>query len=70
LEARLVGGDFRSHEDERQCPSFVEHLGGEAGFWNVMRVYPEASLGVLVMGNTTSYDHDSILDAIVGVPWK
>ncbi len=70
MEARLVGGDFRSHEDERQCHSFVEHLGGEAGFWNVMSVYPEASLGVLVMGNTTSYDHDSMLDAIVGVPWK
>ena len=35
-----------------------------------MRIYPEESLGVVVMGNTTSYDHDSILDAIVGVPWK
>ncbi len=35
-----------------------------------MRVYPEESLGVVVMGNTTSYDHDSILDAIAGVPWK
>jgi hypothetical protein len=24
----------------------------------------------VMMGNTTSYDHESILDAIVGVPWK
>ncbi len=35
-----------------------------------MRIYPEESLGVVVMGNTTSYDHNSILDAIVGSPWK
>jgi hypothetical protein len=31
-----------------------------------MRIYPEESLGAIVMGNTTSYDHN----AIVGVPWK
>jgi hypothetical protein len=44
-------------------------LGGGAGFWNVMRIYPEASLGVVMMGNTTSYDHESILDAIVSTEW-
>ncbi|CAA9503459.1 MAG: hypothetical protein AVDCRST_MAG05-2583 [uncultured Rubrobacteraceae bacterium] len=38
--------------------------------WNVMCVYPEESLGVVVMGNTTSYDHGSICDAIVNVPWE
>jgi CubicO group peptidase (beta-lactamase class C family) len=63
-------GWFRSHEARGRNPSFVEHLGGGAGFWNVMRIYPEESLGVVVMSNTTSYDHDSILDAIVGVTWK
>ena len=36
----------------------------------MMRIYPEESLGVVLMGNTTSYDPDAILDAIVGVPWK
>jgi hypothetical protein len=35
-----------------------------------MRIYPEEPLGVVVMGNTTSYDHNAILDTIVGVPWK
>jgi hypothetical protein len=30
-----------------------------------MLIYPE-SLGVVVMGSTTSYDHNAILDAIVG----
>jgi hypothetical protein len=63
-------GWFRSHEAERRGPTFVEHLGGGAGFWNVMRIYPEESLGVVVMGNTTSYDHESICDAIVKVPWE
>lgn len=38
-------------------------------FWNVMRVYPGASLGVVMMGNTTSYDHESILDAVAGTSW-
>jgi CubicO group peptidase (beta-lactamase class C family) len=63
-------GWFRSHEAEGRRPAFVEHLGGGAGFWNVMRIYPEESLGIVLMGNTTSYDHESVCDAIVGVPWE
>ena len=63
-------GWFRSPEAAERRPAFVEHLGGGAGFWNVMRVYPEESLGVVVMGNTTSYDHGSICDAVVSVPWE
>lgn len=63
-------GWFRSNEATERRPAFVEHLGGGAGFWNVMRIYPEESLGVVVMGNTTSYDHESVCDAIVSVPWE
>jgi CubicO group peptidase (beta-lactamase class C family) len=63
-------GWFRSHESAQRLPAFMEHLGGGAGFWNVMRFYPDRSLGVVMMGNTTSYDHESILDAIVGVEWE
>ena len=63
-------GWFRSREAAQRRPAFVEHLGGGAGFWNVMRIYPEESLGLVVMGNTTSYDHESICDAIVSVPWE
>ena len=63
-------GWFRSHEDGMRRPAFVEHLGGGAGFWNVMRLYPEESLGIVVMGNTTSYDHDSVCNAVVSVPWE
>ena len=63
-------GWFRPHEAAQGHPAFVEHLGGGAGFWNVMRLYPEESLGVVVMGNTTSYDHESICDAVVRVSWE
>jgi CubicO group peptidase (beta-lactamase class C family) len=48
----------RGHHD------FVEHLGGGSGFFTVLRLYPEERLGVVLMGNTTRYDHDSIIDAI------
>jgi CubicO group peptidase (beta-lactamase class C family) len=63
-------GWFRSRQDEGRRTAFVEHLSGGAGFWNVMRIYPEESLGVVVMGNTTSFDHEAMCDAIVGVPWE
>lgn len=62
-------GWYRSREAARRLPASVEHLGGGAGFWNVMRLYPEESLGVVMMGNATRYDHESILDAIVEVAW-
>jgi CubicO group peptidase (beta-lactamase class C family) len=62
-------GWFRSREAAQRRPAFVEHLGSGAGFWNVMRLYPDKSLGVVMMGNTTHYDHESLLDAIIGVTW-
>jgi CubicO group peptidase (beta-lactamase class C family) len=41
-------------------PRFVEHLGAGAGFFNVMRIYPDEGVGVLVMGNATKYDIDRV----------
>ncbi|NNC81051.1 MAG: hypothetical protein HKN94_12965 [Acidimicrobiales bacterium] len=50
--------------------SYVEHLGGCAGFWTVMRLHPEQQAGVVIMGNSTSYDHDvvarSAIEKLVG----
>ena len=63
-------GWFRPVEARQKHPAFVEHLGGGAGFWNVMRLYPEESLGIVLMGNTTSYDHETILDAAVRLAWE
>jgi CubicO group peptidase (beta-lactamase class C family) len=48
-----------------QRGGFVEHVGGGSGFWNVMRLYPDTGLGVVLMGNTTRYDHEAILATIV-----
>jgi CubicO group peptidase (beta-lactamase class C family) len=62
-------GWFRSHEARQKRPAYVEHLGGGAGFWNVMRIYPEEKLGVVMMGNSTSYDHEAILNALISVAW-
>jgi CubicO group peptidase (beta-lactamase class C family) len=63
-------GWYRSQGARDRRPAYVEHLGGGAGFWNVMRIYPDEGLGVVVMGNTTSYDHESVCEAILTVPWE
>jgi len=44
-------------------PRHLEHLGGGAGFWNMMRLYPELGLGVVTTGNATRYNHEAIADA-------
>ncbi len=44
---------------------FVEHLGGGAGFWNCMRIYPDLGFGVVIMGNATSYDHNAIAERLL-----
>lgn len=51
----FVPGDQRTAE-----PVFVEHLGGGAGFFNVLRMYPSQRVGAVVMGNSTKYDIDAI----------
>jgi hypothetical protein len=41
-------------------PPFVEHLGGGAGFFNLIRIYPAQTVGVAIMGNATNYHIDAI----------
>ena len=53
-------GWFRPVKDRSADPPFIEHLGGGAGFWNVMRIYPDVGVGVVVMGNSTRYDVDAV----------
>jgi len=53
-------GWFRPSKSRRADPPFVEHLGSGPGFLNVMRLYPTRGLGVVVLGNATSYDVDAI----------
>jgi CubicO group peptidase (beta-lactamase class C family) len=47
---------------------YVQHLGGGAGFRNVMRLYPHDGVGVVVMANTTTaYPLEPLLDLLAGV---
>ena len=55
-------GWFRRKKDIGNT-TFVEHLGGGAGFWNCLRIYPDQDCAVVVMGNSTSYDHQAIVEA-------
>lgn len=53
-------GWFRPAAARDADPPFVEHLGGGAGFYNVIRIYPTRGVGIAVMGNTTKYDIDRV----------
>jgi CubicO group peptidase (beta-lactamase class C family) len=53
-------GWFRPASQRDADPPFVEHLGGGAGFFNLIRIYPSRGVGVAVMGNATSYHIDAV----------
>jgi CubicO group peptidase (beta-lactamase class C family) len=53
-------GWFVPAEGRDAEPPFVEHLGGGAGFFNVMRLYPSLGVGAVVMGNSTKFDIDAV----------
>ena len=53
-------GWFRPAKHRSDDLQFVEHLGGGAGFFNVIRTYPGRRAGIAVMGNATKYDIDAV----------
>jgi CubicO group peptidase (beta-lactamase class C family) len=59
-----VGLGWFGRSDVGSTDSFLEHLGGGGGYFNVMRLYPRSSVGIVMMGNSTSYDHNAILGVI------
>ena len=56
-------GWFREHDSSEQV-SYLQQIGGGAGFFNVMRIYPKESLGIVVMGNSTSYNIEQVIDIV------
>lgn len=45
--------------------TYLEHFGTGAGFWNVMRIYPDHDLGIAIMTNSTrSYPFHRLMTAI------
>jgi CubicO group peptidase (beta-lactamase class C family) len=59
-------GWFRPADARAADPPFVEHLGGGAGFFNVIRMYPTVGVGAAVMGNATKYDIDAVARLALG----
>jgi CubicO group peptidase (beta-lactamase class C family) len=53
-------GWFRPASQRTADPPFVEHLGGGAGFFNLIRIYRTRGVGVAVMGNVTKYPIDAV----------
>jgi CubicO group peptidase (beta-lactamase class C family) len=58
-------GWFRPAKARDADPAFVEHLGGGAGFFNVIRLYPSRSVGIAAMGNATKYDIDAVAELAI-----
>jgi hypothetical protein len=56
-------GWFRKRSDSRRGETFIEHLGGGAGFFSDMRLYPDRARAVVLMGNSTSYTQEGLLKA-------
>jgi CubicO group peptidase (beta-lactamase class C family) len=49
---------------------YVEHYGAGAGFWNVMRLYPDRDLGMVVMTNsTTTYGFHALFERLATMSW-
>ncbi len=64
----LGQGWYRSPEHRSGTDSYVEHLGGGGGFFNVMRIYPENGIGIVMMSNTTTrFPHHDLLDELLRV---
>jgi CubicO group peptidase (beta-lactamase class C family) len=59
-------GWTRRGADRPGAGAHLEHLGGGGGFWNMMRIYSGHGVGVLAMGNATSYDHQRVVEAALG----
>jgi CubicO group peptidase (beta-lactamase class C family) len=57
-------GWFHRRADKGAVSSYWEHLGGGAGFFNTMRIYPELKLGLVAMGNLTSWNYRALARAV------
>jgi CubicO group peptidase (beta-lactamase class C family) len=56
---------FRKVGRREASPTFIEHYGAGGGFYNVIRLYPDLRVGMVLMANTTAaYDHDLVFDSL------
>lgn len=48
---------------------YIEHAGGGPGFATMMRLYPNAALGIVVLANGTDLDREGLMDLLANVDW-
>jgi CubicO group peptidase (beta-lactamase class C family) len=48
---------------------YLTHSGGGPGFATILRVYPEENLGVVVMGNDSTIDRETLADVLADMEW-
>ncbi len=48
---------------------YLTHSGGGPGFATIFRVYPEENLGVVVMGNDSAIDRETLADIMAEMEW-
>lgn len=56
-------GWFRRRREPAGTVPHLEHLGGGGGFYNVMRIWPRESCGLVLMGNATRYGQGRVIAA-------
>ncbi len=48
---------------------YLTHSGGGPGFATIFRVYPEENLGVVVMGNDSTIERETLADVLADMDW-
>lgn len=66
--APVRGLGWAVYKDGEQ-PFYLEHSGNGPGFGSSMRLYPDLSLGLIVLANDTTYDREAILNLAAGLDW-
>ena len=64
--ARGLGWQAQLTTDGRR---YLTHSGGGPGFATILRVYPGENLGVVVMGNDSTIDRETLADVLADMEW-
>jgi CubicO group peptidase (beta-lactamase class C family) len=54
---------------ESKNERYLEHAGGGPGFATIMRLYPDAGLGIAILSNGTDLDRDGLVDLFAHLEW-
>ncbi|MCP4428377.1 MAG: beta-lactamase family protein [Chloroflexi bacterium] len=49
--------------------NWIQHRGGGPGFASIMRLYPDKSLGIVIIANGTNLDSENLVELIAGLDW-